>query len=57
VGVAKSLFTLPLIPSHQGRGSLIVDTLELAAGWFIANTISREAFRSLSRTLQFGKVL
>jgi hypothetical protein len=27
VGVAKFLFTLPLIPSHQGRGNLIWDTL------------------------------
>jgi len=29
--VAKYLFTLPFIPSHQGRGSLILDTPLLAA--------------------------
>jgi len=46
VGVAKSLFTLPFIPfpaysclavagRHKGRGSLIVDTPQLSAGWFL----------------------
>jgi hypothetical protein len=46
VGVVKSLFTLPFIPSparsclavaggHQGRGILIMHTLHLAAEWFI----------------------
>ncbi len=34
-GVVKYLFTLPLIPSHLGRRSLIWDSLQLAAGRFI----------------------
>ena len=40
MGVIKCLFTLPFIPSHQGRGHLILDTLLLAAGWFICIGIS-----------------
>ena len=35
MGVRKSLFTLPFILSHEGRGSLLIDTLQLAVGWFI----------------------
>ncbi len=50
MGVAKSLFTLPFIPSHQGRGNLIADTLKLATGQFI---ILYKLFHYLS-TKPFG---
>jgi len=49
VGVAKSLFTLPFIPSHQGRGSLIADILQLAARWFISR--HQEMFERLKGTV------
>ena len=46
-------------PSHEGRGSLIIDTLQLAVGWFIGyiNYLSRKKEQITDKQYQMKKTL